>query len=126
MGFSGRFAQIAMAYLCTTTTQLEKFQKTGNRAAHSKYIFKTNRFHCFEQDCVIDFDELPYPLEQSKISVHQKDIKVKGSLDKNTLRMLYNKFLHSRTMSPKELIDIHKSFNMAGITGLKKPKPSLR
>ncbi len=126
VGFSGKFAQIAMVYLCTTTTQLEKFKKTGSRAAHSKHIFTTNQFQCFEQDCAIDFDERPYPLEKSKLSVCQKDIEIRGSIDKNTLRMIYNRFFRSRSMSYKEIVDIHDSFNMAGITGLKKPKPYLR
>jgi len=37
--------------------------------------------------------------------------------------MIYNSFLLSKNISPIELLDIHASYNKAGITGLKKPKP---
>jgi hypothetical protein len=122
IGSSGRFAQIAVLYLCTTTTQLEKFQAFGNRQGHSCFTFETNQFKMFDEDCVIDFDEKPYRVTPSKLTAHQKDISIKGKIDEQKLRMIYNRLLRSMPLSPKELNDIHDSLNMAGITGLKRAK----
>jgi len=122
VGFSGAFVQISVAYLCTTTTQLEKFKGTGSRRNHDHFIFKTNQFPTFDEDCAIDFDEKPYLIELRKLNAHLKDIEEKGVLDENTLRMIYKRFLRSKHISFKELSDIHNSLNVAGITGLKKPK----
>ncbi len=123
LGFSGIFAQVATVYLSTTTTQLQHFGTSGTRRNHSHFIFKTNQHPIFEEDCVIDFDERPYPVAETKIESHQNDIHIKGRLNEDTTRMIYNRFLRSRSLSVMELSDIHASYNNAGIVGLKKPKP---
>lgn len=122
VGFSGLFSQIASVYLCTTTTQIESFQSPGIRSTHSHFIFKTNRFPVFDQECAIDFDEPPYLIELTRLTSHQRDIEIKGNLDENTPRMIYKRLLSSKFTSPKILSDLHDSFNKVGITGLKKPR----
>jgi hypothetical protein len=122
VGFSGEFAQVAVAYLCTTTTQIEKFQSGGVRSGRAHFVFKTSQFKFFEEDCVIDFDEAPYSMRKEQLKAFESDIEIRGTLDEQTLRMIYNQLLRSRFISSMELQDIHDSFNMAGISGLKKPK----
>jgi len=123
LGFSGIFAQVAIIYLSTTTTQLQHFETSGTRRNHSHFIFKTNQHPVFEEDCAVDFDERPYPVNEAKIKSCRNDIIIKGQLNEDTMRMIYKQFLRSRSLSIVELSDIHNSYNKAGILGLKKPKP---
>ena len=116
------FAQIKTVYLYTTTTQVENFQCSGNRRNHSHFIFKPNQFPVFDKDCVVDFDEQPYPIELTKIAEYQNDIEIRGELPENTMKMIYKRLSSSNFISPMILSDLHDSFNRAGITGLKKPK----
>ena len=122
LGFSGIFAQIATVYLSTTTTQLQYFKDDGKRSGHSRFIFETKQFPLFEQDCAIDFDEPIYPTKESLLNKHSKNIEIRGELKVETMRMLYKRFSQSPQLSRKVLLDIHDSYNKAGITGLKKPK----
>jgi len=123
LGSSGTFAQVTIVYLSTTTTQLQHFGTSGTRRNHSHFIFKTNQHPIFEEDCVVDFDERPYPVDEAKIKLCQNDIIIKGQLNEDTMRMIYKQFLRSRSLSVMELNDIHNSYNNAGIFGLQKPKP---
>ena len=123
LGFSGFFAQVAIVYLSTTTTQLQHFGTSGKRRNHSHFIFETNQHPIFEEDCAIDFDERPYHANKANIKSCKNDIIIKGQLNEDTMRMIYNRFYRSRPMSVMELNDIHTSYNNAGIVGLKKPKP---
>lgn len=123
-GFSGYFAQVSEVYLYTTTTQLNHFKKFGIRSSHSYFIFQCNHYTVFDQDCAIDFDEGPYNLAITQLEQKKDDIEVKGKLNEQTLRMIYNKLLSSRFISRKILMDIHDSYNKVGIKNLKKPKPT--
>lgn len=122
LGDTGPFAQVAFVYLATTTTQIEHFQSGGIRAGHSHFKFETRQFTIFDEDCIIDFDDRPYPIEKVKLLNRQTNLEVKGKLNEQTLRMIYNRFLRSGVLSKMEMLDIHDSFNNAGITGLAKPK----
>ena len=122
LGYSGIFAQVTNVYLSTTTTQLQHFGTSGTRRNHSHFIFKTNQFPFFDKECAIDFYEQPYSVELTKISNCQNDIEIRGTIDENTMRMIYKRLSSSGFTSPKILSDLHDSFNRAGITGLKKPK----
>lgn len=126
LGFSGIFAQVAVVYLSTTTTQLQHFGTSGTRRSHSHFIFKTNQHPIFEEDCAIDFDERPYHANEAKIKSCQNNIIIKGQLNEDTMRMIYKRFFGSRPLSVIELSDIYNSYNNAGIFGLKKPKPIKR
>ena len=122
IGETGLFSQIAIIYLGTTTTQEDHFQAGGTRSGHSHFKFETRQFPEFEEDCILDFDDPPYPIEKKRFLEKQCDISVKGKLREETMRMIYNQFLRSGSCSKMIMLDIHDSFNKAGITGLKKPK----
>ena len=123
IGFSSIVSGIEDIYLCTTTTQLNSFKSSGSRKGHRHFIFNTDKFPFFDEDCIIDFDEKPYTISKEKLNKCKDDISIKGKLDNNTLIMIYNYFFLSNNISLLELHDIHTSYNNAGITGLKKPRP---
>ncbi len=122
LGETSPFAQIAGIYLVTTTTQQDHFQHGGDRAGHSRFMFSLQQFPVFGEDCILDFDDPPYSIEKARFVDKQNDISVKGKLKEDTMRMIYNKFLQADSCSKMILLDIHNSFNNAGIAGLKKPK----
>lgn len=120
LGFSGPFAQVATVYLSTTTAQVDHFKKDGSRSNHKHLPFEADKTP-FENDCVIDFHEQPYSISEEKIDDCSSDIEFKGDLEKKALISIYTGYLESNSVSPKVMSDIHNSFNMAGITGLKMP-----
>ncbi|MRR17781.1 MAG: hypothetical protein EG826_15140 [Deltaproteobacteria bacterium] len=122
LGETGTFSQIALVYLATTTTQIENFQSGETRSGHDHFKFEKRQFIMFDCDCVIDFDEKPYTIEKDKLLRSQANIIEKGKLNEQTMHMIYKKFLQSGSLSKMEMLDLHSSFNKAGITGLKKPK----
>ncbi len=126
LGMTGKFAQIAVVYCSTTTTQIHDFSRSGRRFNHSHFIFRVNQFPLFDEDCAIDFDERPYPVNPKILSAHSADIETKGRLPEETMRMIYNRFLKSSAISPIEMNDIHDSYNRVGITGLKRKKRKKR
>lgn len=73
-------------------------------------------------DCAIDFDESPYAIKSEFIMQAGSDIEEKGNLKKETMRMIYNRTIESKSTSLAVKNDIYNSFNQVGITGLKKPK----
>jgi len=119
---TGPFAQIAWVYLCTTTTQTDRFQIGGSRAGHSYFKFEVRQFSLFEKDCIVDFDDPPHSIKKAQLLNKHCDISIKGRLKEETMRMIYNRFLQSGACAKKILLDIHDSFNREGISGLKKPK----
>jgi len=42
----------------------------------------------FDQDCAIDFDEKPYLVNLTTLTVHKKNISIRGKLKEQTLRMI--------------------------------------
>ncbi|MBW6484639.1 MAG: hypothetical protein K0B01_00590 [Syntrophobacterales bacterium] len=122
LGETGPFAQIAIIYLVTTTTQTAHFQPGGNRYGHSHFQFEARQFPAFEKDCIIDFNDPPYPIEKARFANKQSDLSVKGKLREDAMRMIYNRFLQAGSCSKMVMLDIHESFNKAGIAALKKPK----
>jgi hypothetical protein len=122
LGETGPFSQIAIIYLVTTTTQTAHFQSGGARSRHDKFKFEARQFPAFEEDCILDFDDPPYPIEKERLLNKQSDISVKGKLREDTMRMIYNRFLQAGSCSKMVMLDIHDSFNKAGIAALKKPK----
>jgi len=122
LGETGPFSQIAIIYLGTTTTQTSHFQSGGTRSGHSHFRFEARQFPPFEEDCILDFDDPPYPIEKERFLNKQSDISVKGKLREDIMRMIYKKFLEADSCSKMVMLDIHDSFNKADITALKKPK----
>ena len=109
------------ALLCTTTTQLHYYETGGERSGHLIVRFREGEFG-FERDCVLDLDGSFYSdLEESLLIRYESDIEIKGKLPEQKLREIYNLILRSKRISKKIKRDIHHSFNMAGIKGLKRP-----
>jgi hypothetical protein len=121
LGRSPALLSPIFAYLCTTTTQLEKFEPGGKRAGHAFRRFDTKNFSIFERNCILDFDEEIYNIDADILIRCAANIESKGRLDENTMRNIYKLFLSSGTCSPMIMRDIYNSYNMSGIVGLKKP-----
>jgi len=60
-------------------------------------------------------------IPESVFIEYKADIDIKGRLPEQRLREIYNLILKSERIAKKVKKDIHHSFNMAGIEGLKKP-----
>lgn len=120
LGESGYFSQVVIAYICTTTTQISHFEPGGDRRSHSHYILHEKNSP-FDEDCALDYDQPPYVIPKSQLE-NNKDIVIKGNLQENTMRMIYNRILKSDEYSRIMLREIHESFNKVGIEGLKKVK----
>lgn len=121
LGNTGLLSDPIIVHLCTTTTSLNDFKSGGKRSSHRFLLFEKIRYPCFEEDCILDFDE-PSFSESLKSLETNKDIEIKGELDNQTLKSIYNGISVSKYYSPQILLDIHTSLNQIGITGLKKPK----
>ncbi len=109
-------------YFCTTTTQIEKFERGGSRDSHPCKRFPIRQFPIFEQDCILDYDEDLHPMSRDAYDRCRGNIEVKGRLDENTMRNIYKQYLRPGVVSPRMMKDIHDSFNRDGITGLKMPR----
>jgi hypothetical protein len=109
------------AYLCTTTTSLEAFERGGKRASHRSLLFRKSTFTFFDEDCILDYDESPYDNIEKHLLETSPDIETKANLDRETLKRIYKGILASQYYSPKILHDIWSSLNQIGITGLVKP-----
>lgn len=120
LGQSDIFSQVVFAHFCTTTTQTQHFAPGGSRQNHDKIKFAKGSSP-FDEDCFLDCDEPPYTDSLQKLE-NEENIEVKGILPEQTMRQIYNRLLLSNDYSYAVLCDIHRSFNMSGISGLKKPK----
>jgi len=120
LGASSIFSNPIISYISTTTTKIKDFDQGGKRESHNKIDFLKGNFP-FEEDCVLDLDEGYYPIENSKLEIVE-EIEIKGELDKNIMKRIYNGILKSEKYSKRVLLDIQNSFNQAGIEGLKRPK----
>lgn len=110
--------------LCTTTTKLHYYERGGERSSHAFVRFRGGEFG-FESDCVLDLDGSFYADIKETVFMKYKDqgdIEIKGNLIEQKLREIYNQILSSRMIPKRIKKDIHNSFNMAGITSLKKPR----
>ena len=109
-------------FLGTTTTQLHYYESNGERCGHLFIKFGEGEFG-FEKDCVLDLDkDLYVQIKESIFLSFEEDINIKGKLSEQKLREIYNLILKSRRIPKIIKRDIHHSFNMAGISGLRKPR----
>ena len=120
LGDSGLLSEPVFIYLCTATTSLKDFESGGKRERHTICRFQA-RTSPFDEDCIVDVDEGPYSLSQHELA-NNADIEVKGQLTEQDMRMIYNRVVRSNRFSKREKLDIHRSFNDAGIDGLKLPR----
>ncbi len=120
LGDTGKLQYPIIAYIQTTTTQISDFEPGGNRCKHIHQMFKAEKTP-FEIDCVIDFS-IPFFEYQKEDLEKNPQIEIKGELNAEILKVLYSKMRKSAQYSKMVLLDIHSSYNLVGITGLKKPK----
>jgi hypothetical protein len=120
LGDTGLLLAPVIAHICTTTTSLDDFGPRRKRTSHRHLLLKKTRYPFFDEDCILDFDEGPYPVEKKSLE-NNPDIEIKGELDQECLKMIYYGIWKSSFYSPKIVLDIHTSLNQAGITGLRKP-----
>jgi hypothetical protein len=112
LGNSNVFIDPKLCYLISTTTT--------KRTGHPSLLLPQKTYPFFCQDCCVFFNEPIYsPLEQD-IS-QNSDISSKGRLEESDLRVLYSGLLRSSTHQKIVMKDIHSSFNLSGITGLRRP-----
>jgi len=107
-----------MIYCCTTTTQ-RHYYSTGNRKKHHIHQFKANEYG-FADDCILDFDPGMESIPETNFHKYQSKINEVGLLPDSILKILWKQILEA-DISVKIKTDIHTSFNLAGIVGLKKP-----
>jgi hypothetical protein len=120
LGDTGLLSCPIFIHICTTTTSINDFKPGGTREKHRVFSFDKKRYPCFDEDCILDFDERPYSLPEGTLESNS-DIEIKGELDKQTMKLIYEGIFKSQFYSPKILLDIHTSLNKIGITGLRKP-----
>lgn len=120
LGDTGLLSSPIIAHLCTTTTTLEDFKPMGKRATHRFFLFTKVKYPFFDQDCILDYDEEPYPEEKNSLLTNTS-IEMKGELDNACLKTIYYGIWKSSYYPPKIVLDIHSSLNQIGIAGLKKP-----
>jgi hypothetical protein len=118
LGKTSKFSLPIYHIICTTTTKLSKFETGGERENHDIIRFN-HKTTPFEEDCVLDLNESYYSIEENKFE-NNNDIELIGELNDNDKRQLYKRILKSDFFSKKITFDIHESFNMDGIEGLKK------
>jgi len=121
LGSSGALSEPVFLYLYTTTTNIDDFEQGGKRERHTHCHLRASDTP-FDEDCVLDIDVDMYTPTESQVIKDLKNIEVKGRLNEQYMRMIYNLIIRSSKISKKIKIDIHDSFNKIGITGLKMPK----
>jgi hypothetical protein len=120
LGDTGIFLTPILVHFCTTTTSIEDFKPEGNRASHHYVKFEKKNYSCFIEDCILDLSEPPFIESQRSLETN-KDIEIKGELNKNAMKLIYKEVLKSPHYSSKIKFDIYTSLNRIGITGLIKP-----
>lgn len=120
LGHTNVFQDPVIVHICTTTTNEGDFQKRGKRESHRYFLFELGK-HPFDEQCLLDFDEDPYPFPQKDLEC-KPDIELKGSLDVGTLRIIYEGIYQSKHYSRTIKNDIYFSLkDIRGIGSLKKP-----
>lgn len=119
MGDTGPFSVFRIAYLFTTTGQVDKFAPGGQREGHTHCSFSPQTSP-FEQPCMMDFDEEPYTYQLSFIENHP-DIDVKDKLSVQDIQMIYNRILRSSTLNRMGKLNIYDSLVRSGVPISKKP-----
>lgn len=107
--------------MVTTTTKKLHYEKGGTRESFQNIRIKAGQFG-FPEECIIDLITNFYSnIEYDTFIRAQSNITVIGKLDEEMMRRVYKLVLVATNISPKIKKDIHSSFNLAGITGLRMP-----
>ena len=120
LGKTSSFESPVFFHFSATTTQADDFKIGGKRAGHQFCLLKATDTP-FEQDCIIDLYEAPWPLTEDQLTGNP-DIEFKGEISAECLKKIYDLLLKSSVFSKKIILHIHRALNDVAITGLKKPK----
>lgn len=97
------------AYLCTTTTEIEKYKQNKQ----STWVEFKQGTSCFEEDCLLCLDEI-----ESNFTEEEFDNKFKpdfkGHLSEEQLKTIARKIIKA-DLAPKIIKDILESFRLEGI-----------
>ncbi|MBN1294538.1 MAG: hypothetical protein JXB48_22055 [Candidatus Latescibacteria bacterium] len=122
LGKTKAFVDPVYLYIVTGTTQKQYYNKDGTRKQHLTMVIPARNYG-FPEDTIIDLTFGFFEnLTEGQMISHKHDIVVIGQLPEDRLRQLYNLILKETHITKKIKFDIHNSFNLAGISGLKKPK----
>lgn len=121
LGRTGPLSTPLFVYICTTTGKIEKYQPGECRCRNDFIKIPENMFG-FTTDCILDltinyYDE--FTVED--LSRFASDLQVVGKLSEEYIRRVYKLICGCRGISRIQKRDIHKSFNLVGIRGLKQP-----
>ena len=116
----------SLLIMVTATTQTQYYKVGEDRFKNKRISIKKGDFG-FNDDCLIDLDiGISYDeIAEAELSEHQADIEPISNIKETRetfMREIYNKICESRKTPLRIKKDIHYSFNLAGITGLKQPK----
>ena len=109
-------------YITTSTTQTKHYEKGGERYNHNVCRFLKGEAG-FEEESIIDVDFNFYSdITHEQIKNCMSDIEIIGKVPVEKLRHLYNLIIKSDKIAKIVKMDIFNSFQLDGITGMKKPK----
>lgn len=116
----GKTQQILMS---TTTTKMEEYTSGKSREKNITFVINRSKYSFFTNDCLIDLSLNPiedvYP---STLEAQSGNWEMKGSIDQNDLRDIFNKLVRAESASAKVLSIIKDSLQSIGIQGLAKVK----
>jgi hypothetical protein len=124
LGSSSRFSAPVFAYLCTTTTKLQYYERGGLKFNNAFHTFRAGECG-FPRQCVLDLDSNLYrDITEGNLNSHATDISKIGSIPHDTLRRIWNLIrpLTCKGIPPIVKDDIHRALNNAGLSGLKQPE----
>ena len=97
------------AYLCTTTTEIEKYKKKKSSA----FIELKAEFSCFDEDCLLCLDEIESSFTEEEFDAKFKP-ENKGRLSTEQLKDIAKKIV-TADLARKVIQDILDSFRLEGI-----------
>lgn len=101
------------------TTKLQYYEKGGCRETHIIVRIDKKQYNFFDEDCILDFNELPYPIEKNRFeNVISPKSELVGSLKENTIREICKCIKQSPHYSNVVKASIRSSLNKNGITGI--------
>ena len=107
-------------YLFTTTTQQIHYSAGGKRERNLRVAIKAGSYG-FDRDCIMDID-MGWEAVPERLVLGNPDISVRSVLPVGLLREVHGLISRSRFIPLKVKLDIHNSYLIAGIEGLKKPR----
>jgi len=114
LGDSGIILPPKNFYFFSTTCTL--------RDGVSKFDFDKTKYPFFYEDCYFYYTEPPYAITEEQRRKNESDISEVGKIDEGDLRIIYEGIIKSPFLNKRIKLDIHQSFNLIGISGLRRPR----